>query len=353
LSEFQVSISEIEQSASKLSGELNSAMKVAKANIEKFHKAQIPNKVAVETMPGVNCWQVAVPIELANCKEVVLCTPPNKDGRIHPAMLYAAKLVGISKIYKVGGAQAIAAMAYGTESVPKVNKIFGPGNQYVTCAKQLVSQGKTAIDMPAGPSEVLIYADGNAPIQFVAADLLSQAEHGVDSHVVLILDTEANVFAVLNEVEQQLKNLPRQNIARKVMEKSPLIIVKDKTEVIDLINLYAPEHLILCTSMAQKMARQVKNAGSIFLGYYTPESAGDYASGTNHTLPTNGFAKNYSGVNMDAFYKKITYQEISKKGIQELGATVEVLAAAEELMAHKHAVSVRLEAVANANQTIK
>jgi histidinol dehydrogenase len=284
---------------------------------------------------------LALPAQIAGCKEIVLCSPPNREGKIHPAVLYAAKVAGVNKIFKIGGVQAIGAMAYGTESVPKVYKIFGPGNQYVTAAKQLVSLKDVAIDMPAGPSEVEVLADASANPKFVAADLLSQAEHGVDSQAILITTDENLAESVLIEVEKQLAKLPRKEIALKSIENSKIIVVSDMNEAIEVTNEYAPEHLIISTENYRDIAEKIDNAGSIFLGNYTPESAGDYASGTNHTLPTNGYAKAYSGVNLDSFRKKITYQEISKEGIDIIGETIEIMAQNEELFAHKNAVTLR------------
>jgi histidinol dehydrogenase len=284
---------------------------------------------------------LSVPAQIAGCKEIVLCSPPNKEGKIHPAVLYAAKIAGVSEIFKIGGVQAIAAMAYGTESVPKVYKIFGPGNQYVTAAKQLVSLKDVAIDMPAGPSEVEVLADSSANPKFVAADLLSQAEHGTDSQAILITTDEKLADEVVVEVEKQLAELPRKEIATQSIEHSKIILVRNIEEAIAITNEYAPEHLIISTQNYLEIGEQIENAGSIFLGNYTPESAGDYASGTNHTLPTNGYAKAYSGVNLDSFRKKITYQEISKEGIEIIGNTIEIMAENENLFAHKNAVTLR------------
>ena len=285
---------------------------------------------------------LAVPARIAGCKEIVLCTPPGKDGKVHPAILFAAETAGVSKIFKAGGIQAIAAMAYGTESVPKVYKIFGPGNQYVTAAKQLVSLKEVAIDMPAGPSEVEVIADESANPAFIAADFLSQAEHGVDSQAMLVTASESIVEPVMQAIREQLDRLPRKEITEKSLSHSRLIVLKDKQEVIDFTNLYAPEHLIIQTTDYADIAGQVENAGSVFMGSYTPESAGDYASGTNHTLPTNGYAKAYSGVNLDSFIKKITFQEITADGIRLLGGTIRTMAANEQLDAHKNAVTIRL-----------
>ena len=337
-----------------------------KGNITKFHSAQAQELPCVETMPGVTCWQkakaiekvglyipggtaplfstvlmLAIPAQIAGCKEIVLCPPPNKEGKVHPAVLFAAKTAGVSKIFKIGGVQAIASMAYGTESVPKVYKIFGPGNQYVTAAKQMVSLKEVAIDMPAGPSEVEVLADETANPVFVASDLLSQAEHGVDSQAVLVTTSESLADKVMKEVEIQLEKLPRKEIASKSVANSKIFIVKDMQEAITLSNSYAPEHLIISANNYREIAEQIDNAGSIFLGYYTPESAGDYASGTNHTLPTNGYAKAYSGVNLDSFRKKITYQEITKEGLNRIGDAIEIMASNEQLFAHQNAVTLR------------
>lgn len=347
--------------------ELKAAIMLAQKNIHAFHAAQRFEGKKVQTVPGVTCWQKAVAIEkvglyipggtaplfstvlmlatpaqIAGCKEIVLCTPPDKAGKIHPAILYAAKLAGVNKIFKAGGVQAIGAMAYGTESVPKVYKIFGPGNQYVTAAKQQVSLCDVAIDMPAGPSEVEVIADESANPAFIAADFLSQAEHGVDSQAMLVTASESIVEPVMQAIREQLDWLPRKEITEKSLSHSRLIVLKDKQEVIDFTNLYAPEHLIIQTTDYADIAGQVENAGSVFMGPYTPESAGDYASGTNHTLPTNGYAKAYSGVNLDSFIKKITFQEITADGIRLLGGTIRTMAANEQLDAHKNAVTIRL-----------
>lgn len=363
---LSVSEQELEWAEKCVSNELKEAILTAKENIAKFHVAQNTQLPKIETSKGVTCWQKAkaidkvglyipggtaplfstvlmlsIPAQIAGCKEIVLCSPPNKEGKIHPAVLYAAKIAGVSKIFKIGGVQAIAAMAYGTESVPKVYKIFGPGNQYVTAAKQLVSLKDVAIDMPAGPSEVEVLADSSANPKFVAADLLSQAEHGVDSQAILITTDEKLAEDVVIEVEKQLAELPRKEIATQSIEHSKIILVKDIEEAIAITNEYAPEHLIISTRNYLEVGEQIENAGSIFLGNYTPESAGDYASGTNHTLPTNGYAKAYSGVNLDSFRKKITYQEISKEGIEIIGNTIEIMAENESLFAHKNAVTLR------------
>lgn len=370
LNGLAVSETEIEEAESMVSDELKKAIQLAEQNIRTFHSAQKFVGKKVETQPGVTCWQKAVAIEkvglyipggtaplfstvlmlatpakIAGCKEIVLCTPPNKEGKVNPAILYAARVAGVSKIFKAGGVQAIGAMAYGTESVPKVYKIFGPGNQYVMAAKQQVSLHDVAIDMPAGPSEVEVLADESANPAFVAADLLSQAEHGVDSQVVLITTSEALVSAVEEEVQRQLALLPRMEIASKSLVNSKLILVKDMDEAISMTNEYAPEHLIIETKNYMELAEKVVNAGSVFLGSLTPESAGDYASGTNHTLPTNGYAKAYSGVSLDSFIRKITFQEITREGILNIGPAIEVMASNEQLDAHKNAVSVRLKTI--------
>ena len=367
LESLAVTDAEMKEAEAQVPIELKVAILLAQRNIYTFHKKQKFEGKKVETMEGVTCWQkavgiekvglyipggtaplfstvlmLAVPAKVAGCKEIVLCTPPNKEGKIHPAILYAAQVSGVSKIFKAGGVQAIGAMAYGTESVPKVYKIFGPGNQYVMAAKQQVSLHDVAIDMPAGPSEVEVIADETANPAFVAADLLSQAEHGVDSQVVLITTSEKLLNEVEYEVQRQLARLPRWEMAEKSLANSKLILVKDMEEAIAMTNEYAPEHLIIETSNYMELAEKVVNAGSVFLGSYTPESAGDYASGTNHTLPTNGYAKAYSGVSLDSFIRKITFQEINREGIQNIGPAIEVMAANEQLDAHKNAVSVRL-----------
>ncbi len=358
---------EIQAAAAQLSPELIEAIALAKSNIEKFHAAQATPELVVEVMPGVICSRKSVPIQrvglyipggtaplfstvlmlgvpaaLASCAEVVLCTPPNREGNIHPAILYTAQLVGISKIIKVGGAQAIAALTFGTESVPQVDKIFGPGNQYVTAAKQMATKYGVAIDMPAGPSEVLVYADDTAIPAFVAADLLSQAEHGVDSQVVLVSTSEDFAKKVVAEISLQLKSLSRKDIAAKALKNSCAIFLEDTESAIALINAYAPEHLILALANEEAILDKIYNAGSVFIGNFSPEAAGDYASGTNHTLPTAGYARNYSGVSLDSFVKKITYQKITAKGLQALGPAVEIMAANEQLDAHKNAVTLRL-----------
>lgn len=369
---FAVQQQEIENAISLVDESLKQAIQVAAQNIQKFHETQIPVIKRIETTPGVVCWQkpvaiekvglyvpggsaplfstvlmLAIPAKIAGCKEIVLCTPPDKEGKIHPAILFAAQLVGVTKIFKLGGVQAIGAMAYGVDCIPKVDKIFGPGNQYVMAAKQLISLGDVAIDMPAGPSEVAVMADSTANPAFVAADLLSQAEHGPDSQVVLVTNDATLVEKVDQELALQLGKLPRKAIAEKALANSQAIVLTDVQEMIDLINSYAPEHLIVAMENYLQVAEQITNAGSVFLGNYTPESAGDYASGTNHTLPTNGWARSFSGVNLDSFIKKITFQEISPEGIINLGPVIETMAAAEELEAHKSAVSLRLKEVRN------
>lgn len=368
LSSLSVSAQEMDEAETLVSDELKAAIRLSAQNIETFHAAQRFNGAKVETQPGVTCWQKAVAIEkvglyipggtaplfstvlmlalparIAGCREIVLCTPPARDGKVHPAVLYAARVAGVSRIFKAGGVQAIAAMAYGTESVPKVYKIFGPGNQYVTAAKQLVSLRDVAIDMPAGPSEVEVLADESANPTFVAADLLSQAEHGVDSQALLITTSAALQQAVKAEVERQLALLPRKEIAEKSLANSKLIVVSSMDEALEMTNQYAPEHLIIETTNPEEEAAHVVNAGSVFLGSYSPESAGDYASGTNHTLPTNGYAKAYSGVSLDSFIRKITFQQLTLEGIQRIGPAIEIMAANEHLDAHKQAVAVRIK----------
>lgn len=348
--------------------ELKQAIQLAKKNIKTFHSAQKENFKVIETMPGVKCWRksiaiqkvglyipggtaplfstilmLGIPAKLAGCEEIILCSPPDKNGNINPAILYTAKLVGITKVYKVGGVQAIGAMAYGTEIIPQVYKIFGPGNQYVTCAKQLINKQGVAIDLPAGPSEVAILADETCSPEFVAADILSQAEHGPDSQVILVSTNETIIQNIQIELEKQLAILPRKELATIALENSKAILVKTNSEAIDLLNEYAPEHLIIACKNDEQLAEQIVNVGSVFLGNYSCESAGDYASGTNHTLPTNGYAKAYSGVSFDSFVKKITYQKISKEGIDNIGPAIELMAEAEGLQAHKNAVSVRLK----------
>ncbi len=350
-----------------VSTELKAAIQLAKSNIEKFHISQKEDPKVIESIAGVKCWRKSVAIEkvglyipggsaplfstilmlgvpanIAGCKEAILCTPPTPTGGINPALLYTAKLVGISKIFKIGGVQAIAAMAYGTQSVSKVYKIFGPGNQYVTCAKQLINKEGIAIDMPAGPSEVAVLADDSCVPAFVAADLLSQAEHGADSQVILVSDNETVIINVQTELKKQLELLPRKELAAKALENSKAILVKNKNEAIELLNEYAPEHLIIACEDDEQLAEKVINAGSVFLGNYSCESAGDYASGTNHTLPTNGYAKAYSGVSLDSFVKKITFQKLTKQGIETIGNAIELMAEAEGLQAHKNAVTLRI-----------
>ena len=374
LASLAVSEEEQQEAENLVSEDLKAAIRLAKQNIETFHAAQRFEGKKVQTQPGVTCWQkavaiekvglyipggtaplfstvlmLAVPARIAGCKEIVLCTPPGRDGKVHPAVLFAAKVAGVNRIFKAGGIQAIAAMAYGTESVPKVYKIFGPGNQYVTAAKQLVSFRDVAIDMPAGPSEVEVLADETANPIFVAADLLSQAEHGVDSQAILITTSVELQQAVKVEVERQLALLPRKEIAEKSLANSKLIVVDSMAEAIELTNAYAPEHLIIETEDYLSVAERIVNAGSVFLGSLTPESAGDYASGTNHTLPTNGYAKAYSGVSLDSFIRKITFQEIKPEGLNIIGPAIELMAANEQLDAHKNAVSVRLGQLENGN----
>ena len=370
LTSLAVTLEEIEEAEKEVPIELKAAIYLAKRNIEAFHAAQRFEGKKVDTMEGVTCWQkavaiekvglyipggtaplfstvlmLAIPAKIAGCKEIVLCTPPDKNGKVHPAILFAAHLAGVSKIFKAGGVQAIASMAYGTESIPKVYKIFGPGNQYVTAAKQLVSLRDVAIDMPAGPSEVEVLADESANPVFVAADLLSQAEHGVDSQAVLITTSEKLQTEVVYEVERQLGYLNRRDIAEKSLANSKLIFVKDMDEALELTNAYAPEHLIIETKNYMEVSGRIINAGSVFLGAFSPESAGDYASGTNHTLPTNGYAKAYSGVSLDSFIRKITFQEILPDGMAAIGPAIEVMAANEHLDAHKNAVTVRLKEI--------
>jgi histidinol dehydrogenase len=368
LSVIEVYEDEITKAETSVSQELKNAILLAHDNIYKFHLAQQHPLPRIETMPGITCWQKAVAIEkvglytpggtaplfstvlmlaiparIAGCKEIILCTPPNRNGEVHPAVLFAAKTAGVNRIFKVGGIQAIGAMAYGTESIPKVYKIFGPGNQYVTAAKQIVSLKDTAIDMPAGPSEVEVLADETANPVFIASDLLSQAEHGKDSQSILITTDEKLISKVKKEIDKQCALLPREEFARKALENSRIILVKDMDEAIRITNEYAPEHLIISTRNYISVAEKIINAGSVFLGNYTPESAGDYASGTNHTLPTNGYAKAYSGVNLDSFVKKITYQEITKEGLRTIGPAIEIMAENEDLFAHKNAVSLRIQ----------
>lgn len=368
IDQLLVSRDEIKESHNQVSQELKDAILQAKENIEKFHRLQETTPLTVEVMEGVTCMRksvaiqkvglyipggtaplfstvlmLGIPANIAGCDEIVLCSPPNSEGKIHPAILYAADLVGINRIVKSGGAQAIAAMTYGTHSVPKVDKIFGPGNQYVTAAKQLATRKGVAIDMPAGPSEVLVYADQRAVPEFVAADLLSQAEHGADSQVVLVCNSEKICKKILKAIDNQLGDLPRHKIAKKALENSVAVVMEQRDKAIGLINEYAPEHLIISVEDEDEVVDSIVNAGSVFIGNFTPESAGDYASGTNHTLPTNGYAKSYSGVSLDSFVKKITYQKITEEGLKKLGPIIETMAAHELLDAHKQAVSVRLE----------
>jgi histidinol dehydrogenase len=369
-----VTNAEINEAVNLVTAELKEAINQAKANIEKFHKAQKTESITVETTEGVVCWlekravdkvgvyipggsaplfstvlMLAIPARIANCKEIILCTPPDKNGKVNPAILYAAYLCGVTKIYKVGGIQAIAGMTFGTETISKVYKIFGPGNQFVTVAKQVATQYNVAVDMPAGPSELLVFADDSANPAFVASDLLSQAEHGPDSQVILVTTSKTILKSVEEEILKQLEVLSRKDIAEKAIENSRLILVKNNQDAIDFINEYAPEHLIICSKNEAFFSSNVNNAGSVFIGNFTPESAGDYASGTNHTLPTNGFAKNYSGVSVDSFLKTITFQKISEKGIQNIGKTIEAMALAEGLEAHKNAVTIRLKSIKDGN----
>ncbi len=370
ITDLEVTKEELNEARKNIPAELKEAIRAAAANITTFHAAQKRETVAVETMPGVKCWRKAVPItrvgiyipggtaplfstvlmlgvpaSLAGCSEIILCTPPSKDGKIHPAILFAAELVGITKIFKVGGAQAIAAMAYGTETVPDVYKIFGPGNQYVTKAKQLITEEGIAIDMPAGPSEVLVLADETCNPAFVAADLLSQAEHGEDSQVMLVLLDESKLDDIRSEITRQLGELPRRVIAEKALANSRTVVFGYEAAAIDFTNAYAPEHLIINTSNAAAIAEQIVNAGSVFIGNFSPEAVGDYASGTNHTLPTNGYARAYAGVSLESFLKYITYQQLTEAGIQTVGPIVEQLARAEDLAAHERAVTIRLQSL--------
>jgi len=368
LSEIKVPDTELKESASAIPGELKRAIKLAMKNIEKFHQLQIISEDPVETLPGVKCWRksipfdivglyipggsaplfstvlmLAIPAKIAGCSRVILCTPPAADGKVNPLILYAANLTGITEIYKTGGAQAIAAMAYGTETVPRVSKIFGPGNQYVMKAKELVQSEGIAIDMPAGPSEVLIIADSEADPIYVAADLLSQAEHGPDSQVVLLTDSSELMADVKRELGEQLPKLPRKSIAGHALLNSISVLFSDLEECMEFSNLYAPEHLIINTVNAKNLADRVVNAGSVFIGKYSCESAGDYASGTNHTLPTNGYAKAFSGVSVESFIKKVSFQELTRKGLENIGAAIELMAEAENLAGHANAVTVRLK----------
>ncbi len=372
LKDFEFDEIELINAEADIPSELKKAIIQAAENIEKFHAAQLTNPIIIETIPGVQCWRknvgiekvglyipggtaplfstvlmLGIPAKLAGCKQIVLCSPPNIEGKLHPAIIFAAKLVGVTHIYKIGGIQAIAAMAYGTRTVPKVHKIFGPGNRYVTFAKQLVQEEGVAIDMPAGPSEVCVFADDSANPAFVAADLLSQAEHGIDSQVLLVSNNEELVNNVNTELENQLELLPRKDIATQALLNSKAIIMEDQREAIQLINEYAPEHLIIACKDPMAIGDKIINAGSIFLGNYSPESVGDYASGTNHTLPTNGYAKAYSGVSVDSFVKKITFQRLSKQGLLNIANTVALMAEAEGLDAHKNAVAIRVNHLKN------
>ncbi len=367
LENFIVSEEEFDEAIGLVSADLKTAIEVAIANISSFHSSQFVQELKIETMPGVFCWRKSVGIEkvglyipggsaplfstilmlgiparIAKCQTVILCSPPNKEGKLHPAILLAARLVGIDKVYKIGGVQAIGAMAFGTETVPQVYKIFGPGNQYVTCAKQLIQQQGIAIDMPAGPSEVCVLADDTADASFVAADLLSQAEHGADSQVLLVSTSEKLIAEVQVELTKQLNNLSRKELASKSLNNSTAILISNITEAIELVNAYAAEHLIISCENAEKLSHAIINAGSIFLGNFSPESVGDYASGTNHTLPTNGFARAYSGVSLDSFVKKISFQQLTEHGLAKIANTVELMAMAEGLDAHANAVRVRL-----------
>ncbi|MBA2746432.1 MAG: histidinol dehydrogenase [Flavisolibacter sp.] len=366
LDQLEISPTDIASAHADIPGSLKSAITSAKNNIERFHSGQQIAEAIVETMPGVHCWRknvgidkvglyipggtaplfstvlmLGIPAHLAGCKEIILCSPAGANSKIHPAILYAADLVGISRIFAAGGAQAIAAMAYGTETIPAVNKIFGPGNQYVTAAKQLVQMDGVAIDMPAGPSELLVLADETADPSFVAADLLSQAEHGYDSQVLFVSLSRDMIIAVDNELNRQLATLPRKEVAMKALQNSRSVFFNDAERAMEFINDYAPEHLVIACKNARQLADQVRNAGSVFIGNYAPESAGDYASGTNHTLPTNGFAKAYSGVSLDSFVKKITFQEISRQGLEDISSTIITMAEAEGLMGHANAVKLR------------
>lgn len=372
LDNLKTSKEEVAAAKAMISEDLKQSIDLAKSNIERFHKAQITERISIETTQGVQCWQekrpiqkvglyipggtaplfstilmLAIPAKIAGCQEIVLCSPPAKDGSIHPAILYTAQLCGIKTIYKVGGIQAIAAMTFGTATIPQVYKIFGPGNQYVTVAKQIATKYGVAIDMPAGPSELLVVADDSANAAFVASDLLSQAEHGEDSQVILVSTSKSLISEVSTQVQLQLTALSRKRIASKAIENSKLIYVNSHAAALSLINEYGPEHFIICSKEQDFYIDGIINAGSVFIGNYTPESAGDYASGTNHTLPTNGYAKQYSGVNLDSFMKSMTFQKISKQGIQNIGPSIEIMAAAEGLDAHKNAVTLRLKAIAD------
>lgn len=367
ISYLEVSTEEIEEAKNLISEELKQAIQLAATNIEKFHKAQREEIKMIETTKGVNCWResrgienvgiyipggtaplfsttlmLGIPAKLAGCENIILCTPPNKEGKIHPAILYTANLIGIDKIYKVGGIQAIGALTFGTETIQKVDKIFGPGNQYVTAAKQVAQNFGVAIDMPAGPSEVLVIADETSVPKYVAADLLSQAEHGIDSQVILLTTNQQTLKETIVDLQSQIELLPRSELAAKALENSRGIVLNSIEECIAFSNIYAPEHLIFACETAENYLDKIINAGSVFLGNYSCESAGDYASGTNHTLPTNGYAKNYSGVSLDSFIKKITFQKLTAEGIQNIGPAIELMAEAEELFAHKNAVTLRL-----------
>lgn len=368
LDHLEVTVAEIEAASASIPGELKEAIETAAANIRKFHESQRREFQKVETTPGVTCWRkavaidrvgiyipggtaplfstvlmLAVPATIAGCREVILCSPPDRSGQIAPAIIYAAAKAGITKMFKAGGAQAIAAMAYGTQTIPSVNKIFGPGNQYVTKAKQIVSQDGISIDMPAGPSEVLVVADDSANASYVAADLLSQAEHGKDSQVVLVAFSKKQVEAVQTEIDKQIATLPRRDIAADALNNSLAMVVGSEAEAMEFVNEYAPEHLILNSKNASQLADNVRNTGSVFLGPWSPESVGDYASGTNHTLPTNGFAKAYSGVSLESFQKYITFQALTEAGLKKLGPVVEAMAMAEDLVGHKESISIRLK----------
>ena len=368
LSDIQVSDDEFKEASENISADLAYAIRQAAHNISRFHESQRCLSYKVETQPGVKCWQKAIPIDrvglyvpggtaplfstvlmlgipakIAGCSKIVLCTPPNAEGNVNPAILYAAQVAGITEVYKCGGVQAIGAMAYGTESVPKVYKIFGPGNQFVQMAKQLVSLRDVAIDMPAGPSEVAVIADAKANLEYVASDFLSQAEHGADSQSVLFTDSEDVVHRFEDVMNRQLEKLSRQALTRHSLEHSKVILLHDQNEIMELVNEYAPEHLIINTTNYEELADLVRNAGSVFLGPYSPESAGDYASGTNHTLPTNGYAKAYNGVNLDSYMRKVTFQHLTREGLSGLGPIIEVMAANEHLDAHKNAVTIRLK----------
>jgi len=375
LNDFLVTKGEITLAEDQISLVLKKSIQLAKTNIEKFHRAQITKPLKIQTVKGVTCWQekraiqkvglyipggsaplfstilmLAVPAQIAGCEEIIMCTPPDRSGKIDPAILYTANLCGVTKIFKIGGIQAIAAMTFGTATIPKVYKLFGPGNQFVTVAKQMAIKYKMAIDLPAGPSELLVFADNTANASFVAADLLSQAEHGIDSQVILVSISLILIDKVEEQISLQLKALPRKEIAKKAISNSKLIYCESENDAIDLINEYAPEHLMIITKNTNEDLPKIQNAGSVFIGNYTPESAGDYASGTNHTLPTNGFAKNYSGVNLDSFLKAVTFQRITQEGIKNIGSAIENMAEAEGLFAHKNAVSLRLSLIDEQNK---